>query len=109
VKWNKSTVAIKFCKLEGNVDNFMNEVTSMVKVSPHPNVVQVFGVSLDGPQPVIIMECSSGGSLDKLLFNSKENLPDERKNQLLRGTAAGCVIVINSLLSIAISLLEPFY
>jgi serine/threonine protein kinase len=27
----------------------------------HPNVVQVFGVSLDGPQPVIVLEYCAGG------------------------------------------------
>jgi hypothetical protein len=31
------------------------------KLPPHPNVVQVFGVSLDGPQPVIVMEYCTGG------------------------------------------------
>jgi serine/threonine protein kinase len=28
---------------------------------PHPNVVQVYGVSIDGPQPVIVMEYCPGG------------------------------------------------
>jgi serine/threonine protein kinase len=32
------------------------------KLPPHPNVVQVFGVSLDGPQPVIVMEYCTGGT-----------------------------------------------
>jgi serine/threonine protein kinase len=32
------------------------------ELPPHPNVVQLFGVSLDGPQPVIIMEYCSGGN-----------------------------------------------
>jgi serine/threonine protein kinase len=32
------------------------------KLPPHPNVVQVFGVSLDGPQPVIVMEYCGGGT-----------------------------------------------
>jgi hypothetical protein len=32
------------------------------KLPPHPNVVQVFGVSLDGHQPVIVMEYCTGGT-----------------------------------------------
>jgi serine/threonine protein kinase len=31
------------------------------ELPPHPNVVQLFGVSLDGPQPIIVMEYCSGG------------------------------------------------
>jgi serine/threonine protein kinase len=31
------------------------------KLPPHPNVVQLFGVSSDGPQPVIVMEYCEGG------------------------------------------------
>jgi len=55
----------------------------------HPNVVQVFGVSLDGPQPVIVLEYCNGGSLDKLLCDSKVKLNEEYKIQLVRGIAAG--------------------
>jgi serine/threonine protein kinase len=32
------------------------------ELPPHPNVVQVFGVSLDGNQPVIVMEYCAGGT-----------------------------------------------
>jgi serine/threonine protein kinase len=32
------------------------------KLPPHPNVVQMFGVSLDGSQPVIVMEYCTGGT-----------------------------------------------
>jgi serine/threonine protein kinase len=32
------------------------------ELPPHPNVVQLFGVSLDGPQPVIVMEYCTGGT-----------------------------------------------
>jgi hypothetical protein len=31
------------------------------ELPPHPNVVQMFGVSLDGPQPVIVLEYCDGG------------------------------------------------
>jgi hypothetical protein len=38
------------------------------ELPPHPNVVQVFGVSLDGPQPVIVLEFCAGGRVI-ILFN----------------------------------------
>jgi hypothetical protein len=31
------------------------------ELPPHPNVIQMFGVSLDGPQPVIVLEYCAGG------------------------------------------------
>jgi serine/threonine protein kinase len=34
------------------------------ELPPHPNVVRLFGVSLDGPQPVIVLEYCSGGTID---------------------------------------------
>jgi hypothetical protein len=32
------------------------------ELPPHPNVVQVFGVCMDGPQPVLVMEYCAGGT-----------------------------------------------
>jgi serine/threonine protein kinase len=56
---------------------------------PHPNVVHVFGISVDGPQPVIILEYCGGGSLDKVLFDSRQKLSEEQKLRFVRGIAAG--------------------
>jgi len=71
------------------MEDFIQEIRLMMNLPPHPNVVHVFGVSLDGPQPIIIMEYCAGGSLDKLLFDSKEKLSEEYKIQLVQGIAAG--------------------
>jgi serine/threonine protein kinase len=89
-RWNDALVALKFCKNRGKIDEFITEIKIMVYVfdllflcvvfvdlrkekreiekrmlfrelPPHPNVVQLFGVSLDGPQPIIVMEYCSGG------------------------------------------------
>ncbi len=46
-------------------------------IPPHPNLVQTFGVSLDGPNPCIVLEYCGGGSLDNL-FGS-ENLSNEKR------------------------------
>jgi hypothetical protein len=36
------------------------------ELPPHPNVVQMFGVSLDGPQPVLVLEYCAGGIINLL-------------------------------------------
>jgi serine/threonine protein kinase len=87
--WNNGVVAIKFCRNKGKIEDFMIECKIMTELPPHPNVVQVFGVSLDGPQPAIIMEYCAGGSLDKILFDSKVKLNEEYKIQLVRKIAGG--------------------
>jgi len=88
-KWNAAPVALKFCKRKGKIDDFMREIRLMINLPPHPNVVQMFGISLDGPQPVIILEYCAGGSLDKLLFDSNVKQSEEYKMKLVRGIAAG--------------------
>jgi hypothetical protein len=32
----------------------------MISLPPHPNVVRMYGVSIDGPQPIIVMEYFAG-------------------------------------------------
>jgi len=88
-KWHAGRVALKFCKNNAKLEKFMNEIKLMVELPPHPNVVQVFGVSLDGPQPVIVMEYCAGGSLDTLLFGDNVKLSDEQKIRFVRGIALG--------------------
>jgi hypothetical protein len=43
------------------------------ELPPHPNVVQMFGVSLDGPQPVIVLEyCAGGIKSNRIKSNYKQ-------------------------------------
>jgi len=88
-KWNNGVVALKFCRNKGTLDTFVDEIKVMLELPPHPNVIQMFGISLDGPQPVIVMEYCGGGSLDKLLFDSNKKLSIEYKMGLIRSVAAG--------------------
>jgi serine/threonine protein kinase len=88
-KWNAAPVALKFCRKKGNLEDFMREIRLMIELPPHPNVVHLFGVSLDGQQPIIVLEYCAGGSLDKLLFQTNITLSDEQKMRLVRGIAAG--------------------
>jgi serine/threonine protein kinase len=67
----------------------MTELRLMFELPPHPNVVQVFGISTDGPQPVLIMEYCAGGSLGDFLFRRDVNIPIERKIEIVKGIARG--------------------
>jgi predicted Ser/Thr protein kinase len=87
--WKGNLVALKFCKKRGELEDFMKEVNLMIDLPSHPNIVLMLGVSLDGPQPVIVMEYCNGGGLDKLLVESNVKLSDEYKIRLVRGIAAG--------------------
>jgi serine/threonine protein kinase len=50
----------------------LNFVLILQPLLLHPNVVQVFGVSLDGPQPVIILEYCAGG-INRIKSNHKHS------------------------------------
>jgi hypothetical protein len=62
-RWNRAPVALKFCRERDSVDNFLSEIKVMVDLPPHPNIVQMYGVSLDGPQAVIVLEYCAGGNV----------------------------------------------
>jgi serine/threonine protein kinase len=61
----------------------------MVELPPHPNIVHMYGVSIDGPELVLILEYCDGGSLDKALFSRGRRIADEHKIRVVRGIAAG--------------------
>jgi len=81
-KWKKYRVAVKFCQNRGKMEEFMREANLMISLPPHPNVVRMYGLSIDGTQPVIVMEYCAGGSLDKVLYDTQEHISDEQKNSL---------------------------
>jgi serine/threonine protein kinase len=56
---------------------------------PHPNVVQLYGISTDGPNPVMIIEFCEGGSLDTKLYKARVNLSLKSQLQLISGIAKG--------------------
>jgi serine/threonine protein kinase len=63
----------------------MNELNVLIlcrELPPHPNVVQMFGVSLDGPQPVIVMEYCSGG-ISFVTFVWLEILRNDKVNEIV--------------------------
>jgi len=88
-KWKKYRVALKFCQNKGKMDEFMRETNLMISLPPHPNVVRVYGISMDGTQPIIVMEYCAGGSLDKLLFDARQRISDEQKIRWVHEIALG--------------------
>jgi serine/threonine protein kinase len=55
-------VGLKFCHGKGDLNEFLREANLTISIPPHPNVVRVFGISLNGIQPVIVMEYCDGGT-----------------------------------------------
>jgi predicted Ser/Thr protein kinase len=88
-KWRHTDVAVKFCNDIGNVEDFLREAELMINIPPHPNIVQVLGISTDGPLPVIMLEYCAGGSLDKYLFGTDIQLTEETTISLVAGIAKG--------------------
>jgi len=88
-KWKKYRVALKFCQNRGKMDEFMREANLMITLPPPPNVVRMYGISLDGTQPIIVMEYCAGGSLDKLLYDTKEQISMEEKVKWIHEVAQG--------------------
>jgi predicted Ser/Thr protein kinase len=94
--WNGAPVALKFCKEREKLDDFWKEFNLVMKLPPHPNVVQAFGISRDGPQPVLIMEYCAGGSLDRLLYECDDKtLNETEKIELVKGIARGMLHLHN--------------
>jgi predicted Ser/Thr protein kinase len=88
-EWQSTEVAIKVSNTISAYDEFKKEAELMVNIRPHPNVLQVLGVSTDGPSPAIIMEYCPGGSLDLLLFDKSKPMTPDYQFRLILGIARG--------------------
>ncbi len=60
-----------------------------MNIPPHPNIVQLLGVSTDGPRPLVILEYCNEGSLDKLLYDMDEKLSTEKQLTITNAIAKG--------------------
>jgi hypothetical protein len=91
-KWRNTRVAIKQSTLAGMepdaIAAFKKEAILMLSIRPHPNVLQVLGISVhDGSIYVILTYCEKG-SLDSLF--GKSALTMDQKLHILSGVASGC-------------------
>ncbi|XP_022717102.1 LEAF RUST 10 DISEASE-RESISTANCE LOCUS RECEPTOR-LIKE PROTEIN KINASE-like 2.1 [Durio zibethinus] len=84
-------VAVKILnKSKGNGEEFMNEVASISRTS-HVNVVTLLGFCFEGRRRALIYEFMKNGSLDKFIFQEKEQrqLKWETLYQIAVGIARG--------------------
>lgn len=65
-------------------------------ITPHPNLVQTFGVSLDGPNPCIVLEFCGGGSLDTIVFDREKHVTSDQKRDYALKIAYGLLHLHNN-------------
>jgi hypothetical protein len=90
-KYRSTTVAIKVGNNLISPEEFASEADFQLKIPPHPNIVQLLGISSNGPQQLVILEYCNGGSLDKLLFDSDSTISPKQQIFLASGIATGLV------------------
>ncbi len=71
-KLRTTKVAIKVANTKLPQDEFIREANFQLAIPPHPNIVQLLGISIDGPQPLVILEYCNEGSLDTILFKTEK-------------------------------------
>jgi tRNA A-37 threonylcarbamoyl transferase component Bud32 len=78
-KLRTTKVAVKVANTKISQEDFVKEASFQLAIHPHPNIVQLLGISVDGPQPLVVLEYCNEGSLDKLLFETdKLSTPTEQ-------------------------------
>eukprot|EP00029_Vermamoeba_vermiformis_P008566 TRINITY_DN4052_c0_g1_i1.p1 TRINITY_DN4052_c0_g1~~TRINITY_DN4052_c0_g1_i1.p1 ORF type:complete len:633 (+),score=103.05 TRINITY_DN4052_c0_g1_i1:134-2032(+) len=96
-RFNNAKVAVKYYHQIEALQDFQHEADLFCKMKPHPNIVQLIGICIDGTQPAIVLEYCNGGSLEKYLKNNPLLSLDE-KIKLMYGTACGiCHLHINDI------------
>jgi predicted Ser/Thr protein kinase len=95
-EWRGAKVAIKVNNQITDVDGFLAEAKLTLGIAPHPNLVQTFGVSLDGPNPCIVLEYCGGGSLDQVLYDSSAVLSVEKQREYAMKIAYGLLHLHNN-------------
>jgi len=89
-RWEGVQVAIKVCSTveQKQLNEFITEAKLMLNLRPHPFVLQILGISVDGPYPAMILEFCDGGSLDKLVYSNAPISYNQVYN-IMKGIALG--------------------
>ncbi|KAL6011478.1 hypothetical protein ACLOJK_001926 [Asimina triloba] len=86
------TVAVKrlFFNTRQWVDEFFNEI-NLISGIHHPNLVQLLGCSIEGPESLLVYEYVPNKSLDQILFNKRrmQTLSWQDRLGIIVGTAKG--------------------
>lgn len=88
-------MAIKVNNTVTDMEGFLAEAKLTLGIAPHPNLVQTFGVSLDGAYPCIVLEFCGGGSLDSLMHKGAV-LSAEKKREYALKIAFGLIHLHNN-------------
>jgi predicted Ser/Thr protein kinase len=86
-KWRGAVVAIKMNNRVAFTEGFSAEAKLTLSMTPHPNLVQTYGVSIDSDHPYIVLEYCEGGSLDQIVF--KQTLGSKEQRAIVLGIAYG--------------------
>jgi predicted Ser/Thr protein kinase len=88
--WKNTTVALKVSVTTAN-SSVIRELELMMQLRPHPNVVQLLGFSVhpETESIILIIEYCNGGSLDKILYQSGNEISSELQHQWMLGIAKG--------------------
>jgi predicted Ser/Thr protein kinase len=95
-EWRGAQVAIKVNNQIADTDGFLAEAKLTLGIAPHPNLVQTFGVSLDGPNPCIVLEFCGGGSLDSVMHDKEQIVTNETKRSYALKIAYGLLHLHNN-------------
>jgi predicted Ser/Thr protein kinase len=90
-KWQGIEVAVKVNN--SNSSDFEDETKLMIKLPPHPNIVQVLGVSKHPAtgESLLVLEYCNGTSLDRLLYDTEEKLTQAKQLELARMICQGMI------------------
>jgi hypothetical protein len=87
-EWQQTQVALKISTV-GTSEDFLKEARLMVELRPHPNVLRLLGVSIDGPYPVLVLEYCESGSVDKFVQDAHFKPSLSVQLELISGIARG--------------------
>jgi hypothetical protein len=88
-KWKGTLIALKFCRNDDDIDQFLREAQIMITIPPHPNIVQTFGITYYGPKPEIVMEYFAEASLEKLIIDQRKTVTEGPKLKIFQRIAKG--------------------
>jgi hypothetical protein len=89
-KWKNTDVALKVSMTQAN-QSVVSELSVMINLRPHPNVVQLFGFSVhpETNSVILILEFCNGGSLDIALYQPDGAIELSKKLYWLKSTCKG--------------------
>lgn len=95
-KWQGTDVAVKVSS--GNSSDFDDETKLMIELPPHPNIVQVLGISKHPStgESLLVLEYCNGTSLDRLLYDTEENLTQAKQIELAKMICQGMLHLHNN-------------